>query len=571
MRKLFKPFKGFNFKVKLPKLGHATRILILLIIIIVPVAIAVIGLFSPINLTPRNFQPIQATSWRMNIFSGVDLVGNAGSNTPITHWEPGNTLYPRVDVFFSQPYLSDVFGNPIESRDDAPVQKLVINGVALFYHEYYYTVDIGARTYTNLPTVHDTTVYLNPFVGDAPSHLYDGQYGYPPWSVGKPSAHPMPNGCLAYILNTDQGILEPYVGDPRAWGYMWASGGAKISSSLEYIDYTIGKHVGAAGSSYADAITKIQTRYGNSRVTVRPQVDIHALSDYISYTYTTSLHLDNGTDITITMDQTSAQVGFISATRTDDSNIKGTIPNTAPGNTGMSVNEPTVGRTNSYMNDRFDKEVDDVVTVTGNVEYAGDYAPVTVTGAAEPNNIVMGLPNVPHIELDNLVGSLPQVFSPTAEFMLQPFSTVNVAHMTVDYESYEYDPYGFDRYDVPKTGSADLQVPYAITIQNDYAMSKATVKVGVITACEMQIVTSAGKPVDPALFTDFELNSIINNPAADTLHVGVTAVTPDPWKAIGAFFASLFSNIWNIIIMAIVILIVIGVGYVMFKKILRRH
>ena len=360
------------------------------LILILVAGVAACGIFvagtmwSTVNIDIANFNPLQIRNVGFDVRnSGGNVIQSISASSGVGHFSDPTHVYPNVDIFYSQPYLSDAVGTAIGNTTNAlaPVARLIIGGDVYFMHEIYYTVNYGARTYTNFKTLTDTLSYLDPMVGLSVRGLFT-------LAVGAPADQPMPSGCLAAIIDTG---FAP-------WRCAWTSG-ARITSSLEQIDFAVGGSPVRPGYGYGDALGKLQTQWGNSPVIVQPKIDLAALSNYITLRYTTTGTLSNGTTATITTTQHSALIGFANAVRTDDSNIKGLIPNTFAVNpVNMPSNQPT-GASNRPI-DRDQTATTSRTTISGSVQYIGESPAMTITGIAEPHGITTNLSGVvPHLDL----------------------------------------------------------------------------------------------------------------------------------------------------------------------------
>jgi len=527
-------------------------ILILTSCIISIAAIISVNVNSMIDLTPTTFQPIGSTGTSFTVSDryGVPIARVAAGN----HY-PGDpeTHYPGIAVYTSDPYRTTPLGVIPTSFSNVPVMKLIVDGKVYFLHEAWFTVDVLAKTMTNIPNRKDTTQILSPFDGmDHTHNLLTEHYTI--------ERAPDILGSLAMLVKTDT----------AGWPRQHATGIASITSSLERIDFKVGKHNGGTpGLTYQDALLKLQTNYGTSGVIVRPTINLAAYSDYITYTYTRNATLSNGTRAFVTIDTASAQVGFGYATQTDDHNLAGAIPNSFPVNytrAAVSVlgNTATARNTDSASIDSVSGPNYQVTTsVYGSVEYKSWLdTQVPLTGTMQPGNFV--IPDNVNISIDlNDLNhySLRQNMSATADFALRPIAIATIAHTQVKGMAWFFDGWLIGGESTMKPIDDPLEYPYRLDIHNVYAMSKLTFKVNIITENELQILTETGRPIDPSTLVDFDLNSIIMNPSDDDIKMNLSWESFD-WDK---FWGDLFGGIGGIVLTVLIIVVVIAVIWVVSK------
>ncbi len=508
---------------------------------------------STINITPVKFNPIHVKAWGYDVYNDKgDWLGEVNASTTVGHFIDKNHQYPRVDCGYSEPYLSDAYGEPIVAGEDThdPIARFVVNGKVLFYHEYYYSTQFWARTYYNAPVLTGSAdTYLNPLHGH-PYSRGGGTGGSGILTVtGSPNSwNNLPQGCLAGILDTG---ISP-------WGGNYASGAA-ITCGIVPIDYLCGGSPIRPKYSFDEQIANLTTNYGNRKVIVRPWIDLAALSQYIKYTYTTVGTLPNGTQATITATETSGKVGFMWAGRTDNDQMKGVVPNYFPNNevARIPADEPTAGKSNIPQGST--TQPTPKVEASGSITYKYPGLDRGVGGGAQPFNIwcptLVG--EIPSLELTDtsLDGfALPQEIELQPGYELQPYTKIGISMFEVDYSFYHWDGSGWDNYATPWSSSNNLEVPTSITSQNVYASSVATYKIGLISENELQVVTSTGKKIDPKLFTDFELTSFVGDPRSNDYHTEVSQTNEN-------LFDAFMANLQTIVIWIVVIF---GIGLVFF-------
>jgi hypothetical protein len=506
--------------------------------------------------------PIHVKNWGYDVYNEQGtLIGQVNSSTALDHYVDSNHIYPRVDAGYSDPYLSDAYGEPIEVGEDThdPIARFVVGGKVLFYHEYYYSTQFWARTYYNAPVLVQSSDYLDP-LNNHPYSRGGGTGGsgvlnaY--WQGNPQPWNKLPRGCLAAILDTGT----------SPWG-LNPGGGAAITCGIVSIDYLCGGSQVRPGYSFGEQIAKLTTDYGNRKVVVRPWIDLAALSQYIQYTYETYGMLPNGTQAKITATETSAKVGFMSVSRTDNDQMKGIVPNYFPNNQVAKIpaEEPIAGGSNVPQGPT--AQPTPKIQASGSLTYRYPGLDRPVSGAAQPLAIVCPtlVGTIPRLRLSNTsidTFSLPEEIQIKPGYVLQPFTKIGISMFEVVYSFYHWDGSGWDSYEVPWGSSNNLEVPTSITSQNTYASSVATYKIGLISENSMQIVTSKGRPIDTSRFTDFELTSFVADPRASNYKTTVSETNPD-------IFGDLMANFQTIVIWIVVIMGVAIVFYLIIKVRLR--
>ena len=161
------------------KAAKISKTSIIFLVVVVGLGIAATAGFlsstTQIDLTPEEFQPVRVQSAYFDVRSldgtllgTIDGASNLKYFTPQSNADPlDDYWYPKVDIMYSQPFMSDAAGTPLTDSNlesyHMPTQKLVTGGNAYFLNTYYMSMDIGARTYSNLPAKKDTTTYLSPW------------------------------------------------------------------------------------------------------------------------------------------------------------------------------------------------------------------------------------------------------------------------------------------------------------------------------------------------------------------------------------------------------------------------
>ncbi len=511
---------------------------------------------ASLNYTPVEFNPIHVQSFGYDVYAddGTTLLGSVDANTPAGHFVDGNHLYPRVDCGYSQSYLSDANGNPIGDTDvHEPIARFVVDGKVLFYHEYYYSTQYWARTYYNGDILDGSVVsWLDP-LNNHPYARGGGTGGGGTLSIGTTTYtwDHLPRGCLAGILDTGT----------SPWGPNYASGAA-ITCGIVPVDYVCGGSPVRAGYSFNEQIAKLTTDFGNRKVIVRPWQNLAALSEFITFTYTTTGTLPNGTQATITATETSGKCGFMSVARTDDDSMKGAVKNYFPNNeqVDIPIDQQTVGKSNAPQTGT--SQTTPKVEATGSLQYAGPGLDRTTTGAAQPLGISCPTLSgtIPSLTLS--ASSLDDFALPTGirvvpGYVLQPITKIGVTQFDVEWSFYHFDGAGFDTYAVPYDASCTIEVPTSIESTNTYASSVATYKLGFISENELQVVTSSGSPIDPSLFTDFELTSFVGDPTANEYDVSVSQINPNGFSL--ADFETVM--IWICVVLGLIVVIALVIKF----------
>jgi len=515
-----------------------------------------ISLQSTINLTPVEFNPVHVKAFGYDVYNDDgDLLGSVDANTPAGHFIDANNLYPRVDAGHSEPYLVDAQGNPLGGEADLnPIQRFVVDGNVLFYHEMRYAVQFWARTYYNGGVFDDSVVsWLDPL--HAQSYARGGGLSgsgtldaY--WTDATAQCNRLPRGSLAGLVDTG---VDPWSGN-------FASGAA-ITCGIVPVDYVVGGTVIRPGYSFNEQMAKLTTERGNRKVIVRPWMDLAALSEYIQFTYTTEGYLPNGTYATITATESSGLAGFLSVVRTDNDSMKGAVPNYFPNNerAGMPLDSPDEGRSNTPQGAATPSSSGSGFTASGSLQYTAPGLDRTTTGAAQPLGISCPTLSgyIPSIRLSSTsmdTFSLPSEVHVVPGYVLQPITKIGVSVFSVSWGFIHFDNAWPYMYNTPWAASTTIEVPTSFESTNTYASSVATFRLGIITENEMQIVTSDGHTIDPSQFTDFELTSFVGDPNANRYSTTVSQTSPD-----------VMSGVMNVLYVVLAIIIVIAVIFVISK------
>ncbi len=471
-----------------------------------------------IGLTPSTFQPvaISSASFTVRDINGKSLQVVDGT-TALSHYHDSTGHYPDVDLLYSQPFLCYPDGNykqTISQESNAITSSLYVDGKIYFLNEYYFRIDIGARTYQNMKNRFVNSVILNPLRGATV------QYS-PTWALGNvwtwkdPGTTYNPDGNL--ILGVNVGTSP--------WQYSHkGTQVAQIQGLLESQDFqvTSWNPVPRAGYTLADSINKLKTEWGNSPVIVQPNITITGRNDFIRYSYERQVTLSNGTKATVQVQTTSAIVGFTDAYKATQIEGKGLIPNAFDSavnaklqmkNDEQSPSPVTQGSTKSNSDDPGfilgSKSVDGHVKYLGDVQVAGSEA---ITGAS---NIYGSRDSLEGkqitIDLNDFNSpSLPRSVWNVMEFKLQPATTLKIAKTEVKYEVMFWNGI-YQTFDSVVDGTSYIYYPYEISESNVYAIGSCVVKCVVLSENNPTIIVN-GKPIDKSLITDFEIGSWGINP-----------------------------------------------------------
>lgn len=516
---------------------------------------------STISLTPTNFQPVKITT---ATFVVRDSMGNElatiNSNSAMNHYAGdapaanGDRMYPAADIMFSQPYSCAIDGEYIENINDvhhSTSAMLYVNDKLYFLNEYYFGVNVGARTYARPKLTFAAPALLNPLRGATIGYNPVWQPSGPAWV--DPGAPSNPDGNLVLLINTGP------------WSYQSGSKVAQITGLLESQDFQVTSWNPAPRPGYTleDSIHKLQTEWGNSKIVIQPSITISALSDYLRYSYSRAITLPNGTAATVNMKTTSAKVGFVDCYQTDY-DAHGLVPNLLT----PSEKNNLVGLNTEYRSDGKEtvKTGNDQstgvfaissYTVEGHVKYLNDVQdangnPVLpIGGGARSYNHVNSLGGQPiQIDLNNLDQfSLPQTLVETSEFELQPLTTLKLAKTECQAQVMFWNGF-WNTYDKYSFVNSNLVYPYSITEQNVYALGQFVFKCAIISENDPEIVVN-GHPVDPDSITDFEITSFGLEP---TINDFKESLQKTPWyvEYMGLIVAIIVAVVIIIMIFAVI-------------------
>ena len=510
--------------------------------------------------TPSTFQPVRTFGRSFDVYDGDSgaFIDTIDYNDPIFQFKDDTHKYPKVSIFNSDPYLTNAQGVPLSNMNNLSLttpMRFVTGNKVVYLHEYYMTVDICARTYTNLPARKSVTSYLNPFVGYTVSNGGSITYGLDTSQTSQLGSRPVgARGALA-ISQEEYGWESPQVGTPLA----------AITSSLEDIEFSGVNYLPVDPAKTKDAIlARIAESYGNSRVHVIPHVDLVGQSNYTSYQgFTYGVTLPNGTETTVTINTQSAAVGFVDASQTDSRNMWGLVPNIFASENEkvkMPINDPNLPDKKNVDIDQKELLLE-VRNVNGWVRRLADAPSVTTNRGG---NILQASTSLDHttinIQLNNPGNfyNLQQHLIMSPSFELEPKSEVFIARANVGWTLWEHQGFpdwaGVEYRDEARIqASKEISWPYGIENTNCYAISKITFKLALVTENRIQMVTTAGRPINVANIVDFDINSIIKNPNDDDVDVSLKIPSFD-WMAL---LSLLFTGL-NGIITIIVIIAVIG-------------
>lgn len=544
-------------RIKLKKRTKRIALFSLLAIAACAVLLPASGLFSTIELTPDQFQPVKIDSASFAVRDSLgNLLDTINSGSTMNHYAgDAGGLYPAADIIYSQPYPCETSGRYIENINDVPhvtSKMLYVDGKIYFLNEYYFGVNVGARTYARPKLTFAPAALLNPLRG--------ATFWYAPWwytgtQWTDPGAPKNPDGNLVLTCNTGT----------NPWGYSSGSMRAQIAGLLEPQDFqvTSWNPVPRAGYTLEDSIRKLQTGWGNSKIVIQPTINVKTYSDYLKYSYSRPVTLPNGTVATVLIETTSAKVGFVDCYQTDY-DYKGLVPNTlAPSDKNHLVGMSTEARSDGKESAKTGNDAStgplaiSSYIVEGHVKYLTDVQDangnpvVPVGGMARSYNHRNSLNGQTiQIDLNHLdTFTLPQSLSETSEFELQPLTTLKLAKTECQAEMLFWHG-GYNTYDKKSYVNSNLVYAYSISEQNVMALGQFVFKLAIISENNPTVIVN-GHPVDPESITDFEITSFGLEP---TINDFVESLHVEPW------YIQYLDLIIGIIVVVIIIAIIIAVA-----------
>jgi hypothetical protein len=483
---------------------------------------------TEISLTPETFNPVYVDSAKFTVRDpDGTFLGEISTASPMSHYHDSLGRYPDVDIMFSSPFPCESDGTYLTSTsqiEHTTSKSIYVDGKLYFLSDqYYFAVDVGARTYAN--TVNwqiAPEIILSPLRG--------AQFSYTPiyhqfyWTDPGPTDNP--DGNLIMAINGDCNIYDGIgVFGPCVSTHSTTT--AKITTSLFPMDFQVSTFnpVPSAGHQLTDAIQYISNYWGTRAIVIQPNLTIKGYNDYIRYSYDRQIILPNGTRATVQVDTTSAMVGFAECYKSSIES-KGVIPNYLDPylriKVPLATDDPTEDKGGVTQPEMTAPLLMYDMDLTGSVKYQQGQDEITTLGAAaniygamlgnglEGKDITINLNT-----LDKF--SLPTKISPRAEFKLQELSTLNIAKTDVTYNTLWW--YGGT---LPATvnkitaasGTTTIKYPYKLSVQNVYAISRIVFRVVIISENNPTVYVS-GKPIDPSKISDFEMTSYGLNPTID--------------------------------------------------------
>lgn len=434
--------------------------------------------------------------------------------------------YPKVDAYFSQPFL--VTGGGAYTATAPPeyldaIGTIVVDGVVYYVHSIRYGIDVGVRTSGNMKPAVDTTSMLAPFAGF--SHTHRG------------GTHVFQRLDTTYPTFSCEGLLAGYVDTGLTpWVAHYAARNAKITSSLEKIDFFIGSESSRYTTrTYDNAINTLKTNYGNSKVNVYPRITLQSKPDFFTSPYTFNAII-GGENVTVTVNPTTTQTGFENLFKNPTYDRKGAITNTlqeelAAANISSPIPEtnPTATRANDVNTDAFTQNPGYVNTrtITGGIAYVSSSDQV-VTGFSDPFGSISTNLTWPAsvVTVDASTSRIFNNFQKTVTIKagncLQPVTKITTATMRVAWQMRFWDGDFFLGEDTETGGFQDIKVPCGITTTNLYSQQRVIIETVVLTSASMSMLSASGEPIDPSTFTDYQLNQIIRDPTTDVVEQDVT-------------------------------------------------
>jgi hypothetical protein len=576
---------SLSLHVKLPRLNKASKKHLRAVILfgaISAVAILFISNAVIVDLTPAAFQPTKVNSRTFDVSSGANHAGQLGNDLVYSYLD-SNGQYPGVSIFQSDSYFSDSQGNQITNLSSGEIlateQRLVMGNQVYFVHEYYQTIQIGARTRWNTHEIGDTTSKVSPLtsaVGTWDNRHYELAYNG--------QNHVSVEGDLV-MWDMHNNIGQWY--DDH--GPMTVSGTkGTISSSIVPIYFPNIQTMAPAGAfNPSSAASYIKNSFGNREIYIYPQINIHGVSNYISYKgFSYNLTLSNGTTIQVSITTEGANVGFTEVRKTGF-DITGTVPATNP----MGVNPRTYMESGSITSKQgHQTETPDDAkkdaggdSSTAGYELTGYIHPRPDLAYIDPSTYysdVMGYSTSldgksTQVVLDDTEHNcgMDQDLLITPELRLKPFTEIYWTGADVRWEYLlrvssvnTYTPV----WDNHNSGTAQVYWPYGVDVTNMYAIAQFTYTVTAVTRNDISMVTSNGSPVDVAkAIRDFGSAAIIKNPNTDLADVSITVPpAPNLLDMLLGWLGSLFGNLAGILILVGIVAVVIVVLYLVitFRK-----
>jgi hypothetical protein len=526
------------------------------------------SLFSTadINMTPSTFQPTVVNGRMFHVAQG------AGMTNPLygyitQSWSDPSGQWPGVSMFQSDPYFSTAAGVEITNLTSAgflaTADTIVIGDEVYFVHEYYQTIQVGARTNWNTHTTPDTTSFVSPLCG---ATMGDREYQ------------------LAADATKNQVSVK---GDLIMWdqydtnGGWWNNGApyavsalkATISSSLVPIYFPqIQSEAPAGAYTPSGASAYLLNNFGNKEIYVYPNINVRGLSNYLSYEgFSYDLVLSNGTTIQVMINTRGANVGFTEVRKTG-ADIKGLVPVTNP--TGVNAKTYMVsGNTETPQAKNIGIDIDQAnaasgYALTGYIHPRPDQGYIETAG---PFNDVPGYTTsldgtTPQIVIDDPASNcgMPQDLLLQPEIRLKPFTEIMWTRADVKWDTLRRTFTWGNQDDRTLSGTAaNIYWPYALNITNVFAITQYTYKVSVVTHNDISMVSSTGAPIDVAkTIRDFGSAAIIKNPNTDLADVSIV-VPPAP--NLFSWFTDMFAGLSSIMQSVLVIVVVVVVIFVIIK------
>lgn len=457
-----------------------------------------------------------------------------GTQLPGDTWIDSTHQYPEVDTYFSQPFFVTPTGEYAKNIPDLYTEStgtIVVEGTVYYIHEIYYGIDIGTRTYGNPKPVADTTWYLAPIAGH--THTYSG------------TSFTFKRTDETYPTFSVNGVLAGYVDTGRApWEATMASKNAKITANLEKIEYAIGSETSTTTYTAANALENLKTKWGNSEVRVYPKITLTAKPDFFTMPYSFTAVI-GGENVTVTVSPSTTQTGFSSVYKNIVYDFKGIVTNTLQESLGDDLYPnadaiPIPASESEPIDDSSDKETEldadakttqtsgyfTTDTITGGIELLST-ASQPVSGGATPfatiddSNFTRPQTIVTLDEASlSLFNNYPRSTWVTTGASMRPITTILSAKMRVSWQIRFWD--GDASFFSPTEnelheGYEDIDVYYGLQTQNVYQQQRIIIGATVLTTSSLSMISASGEPIDPTKFTDFELNSIIQDPTSDVM------------------------------------------------------
>jgi hypothetical protein len=271
--------------------------------------------------------------------------------------------------------------------------------------------------------------------------------------------------------------------------------------------------------------------------------------------------LDNGTRATVHVETSSAKVGFTDCYQTQEE-YRGIVPNLLD----STINQRLKMSTQEIAADRANRAEDDSKNeppvaqgghiIEGSISYKGEAQTPIITGGinriySHSNSIGNTQLTIDANHLDQF--TLPTTLAESSEFELSPLTTIHLASTDVHYEAMFWNGAVFpQQYNMVVDSTKNIVYPFNIKCENEVAISRFVFKIAIVSENNPTVIVN-GKPLDPSLINDYEINSWGLDPSID-----------DFTETQGIGYGTSMEFI--IIVIVIVVVVVVVVGTVIYLK-----